>query len=276
MNPHMWSNKVTQKNYAYLKELGYLFIDPEEGDMACEDYGVGRMAEPEHIFQAITNYFSQATKKILTGKRIVVTAGPTREPLDPVRFLSNYSTGKMGYALAEAAAALGAETTLISGPTHLTPPANAKFIPVESTSELLKAVKTEFANAHCLIMAAAPADFKPRKIATKKMKKDCIGYDLVLEPTADVLKEIARIKKPAQKVVGFALETENVFPNARKKLKDKNLDLIVVNQPGLKTGFAVDTNQVTILRPGRKPDKWPLMTKKEVAFKLLEKIAALL
>lgn len=279
MNPTMWNNKITQRNYVSLKELGCMFIDPVEGDLACEDYGVGRMAEPEQVFDAIKHFFAQATKKILTGKRIVVTAGPTREPLDPVRFLSNYSSGKMGFALAETAMALGAETTLISGPTSLTPPTGVKFVPIESTTELCNAVKKEFAGSHCLIMAAAPVDFKPKYAPKQKIKKnnvDTPGYSLTLEPTVDILKEISRIKKRRQVVIGFALETDNALQNARKKLKDKKLDLIVVNQPGKQTGFASGTNQVTILRPGRKPDEWPLMTKKEIAFKLLEKVATLL
>jgi phosphopantothenoylcysteine decarboxylase/phosphopantothenate--cysteine ligase len=279
MNPNMWNNKVTQRNYVSLKELGYLFIGPVEGDVACEAYGVGRMAEPEQIFDAIKRFLAAPSKKILSGKKILVTAGPTREPLDPVRFLSNYSSGKMGFALAEAAVVLGAETTLISGPTHLTPPAGVKFVPIESTTELCIAVKKEFAGSHCLIMAAAPVDFKPKHTSEQKMKKttvDSPGYSVTLEPTVDILKEIGRIKKRRQLVVGFALETDHALQNARKKLKDKNLDLIVVNQPGPKTGFAGDTNQVTILWPGRTPDKWPLMSKKEIAFKLLEKVAALL
>jgi phosphopantothenoylcysteine decarboxylase/phosphopantothenate--cysteine ligase len=276
MNPHMWSNKVTQKNYAYLKQLGYLFVEPEEGEMACEEAGVGRMAEPEHIFDAIKRFFARTSRKILVGKKVVVTAGPTRERLDPVRFLTNHSTGKMGFALAEAAQALGAETTLISGPTHLTPAADVRFVSVESTAELFRAVKKAFKNAHCLIMAAAPADFKPSVKAAQKMKKNRLADSnlvLTLEPTVDILKEIGKFKKPGQLVVGFALETEDAVSNARQKLKEKNLDMIVVNQPGAKTGFESDTNQVMILRPGRKPEQWPLMSKREIAFKLLEKIA---
>ncbi len=276
MNLHMWNNSVTQRNYTSLKELGYLFVDPVEGEMACDDYGVGRMAEPQEIFEAVKSFFFATSNKVLSDKRILVTAGPTREPLDPVRFLSNYSSGRMGHALAQAAVALGAETTLISGPTHLTPPRGVRTIVIESTSELFKAVKKEFNQSDCLIMAAAPADFKPRSIASQKMKKTDAGYNLALEPTIDILKEIGAKKKQGQVVVGFALETEKALQNARKKLKEKKLDMIVVNQPGKETGFGYDTNRVTILRPGEKPDRWPLMDKSEIASKLLEKVAALL
>ena len=210
---------------------------------------------------------------------MLVTAVPTREALDPVRLVSNDSSGKMVFALAEAAVASGAEATLISGPTNLKPPVGVRSISVESTSELFAAVKKEFARSDCLIMAAAPADFKPRSVTAKKMKKTGAGnagYNLALEPTVDILKEMGANKKPGQVVVGFALETENALENARKKLKEKKLDMIVVNQPGKETGFACDTNLVTILRLGRRPDKWPLMNKKEIAFRLLEKVASLL
>ena len=205
-----------------------------------------------------------------------MTAGPTREALDPVRFLSNYSSGKMGFALAQAAVLLGAETILISGPTSLMPLAGAKLISVESTSELLDSVRKEFSQSDCLIMAAAPADFTPGKVAAQKMKKATADYTLTLQPTVDILKEVAAKKKGSQVVVGFALETEKAVSNARKKLKEKSLDMVVLNRPGKKTGFVSDTNRVTLLIPGKKPEKWPLMDKSEIAFKLLEKVAAML
>jgi len=277
MNPGMWSNKVTQKNYAYLKELGYFFVGPTEGEMARNEYGMGRMAEPEQIFEAVKCFLSGSfEKRLLTGKKVVVTAGPTREPLDPVRFLSNYSSGKMGFALAQAAVLLGAETTLISGPISHMPPAGAKLITIESTSELFDSVRREFRQSDCLIMAAAPADFIPGKIAAQKMKKATAGYSLALQPTVDILREVAAKKKGSQVVVGFALETENALANARKKLKEKNLDMVVLNQPGKQTGFVSDTNRVTLLIPGKKPEKWSLMHKSEIACKLLEKIATML
>ena len=277
MNPGMWSSRVTQKNYAYLKELGYFFVGPTEGEMACDDYGVGRMAEPEQIFEAVKCFLSgNFEKRLLAGKKVLVTAGPTREALDPVRFLSNYSSGRMGFALAQAALLLGAETTLISGPTSLMPPAGAKLISIKSTSELSDSVKKEFKQSDCLIMAAAPADFTPASVAAHKIKKAAAGWTLAFEPTVDILKGVAAKKKASQLVVGFALETENAVANARKKLKEKNLDMLVLNQPGDKTGFAGETNRVTILMPGKKPDRWPLMDKREIAGRLLAKIAAML
>jgi phosphopantothenoylcysteine decarboxylase/phosphopantothenate--cysteine ligase len=277
MNPGMWSNKVTQKNYTYLKELGYFFVGPAEGEMARNEYGAGRMAEPEQIFEAVKCFLSgNFEKRLLVGKKVVVTAGPTREPLDPVRFLSNYSSGKMGFALAQAAVLLGAETILISGPTSLIPPTGARLISVESSPELFDSVRKEFSQSDCLIMAAAPADFTPAKVEPQKKKKTTEGYALTLQPTVDILKEVAAKKKDSQIVVGFALETENAVANAKKKLKEKNLDMIVLNQPGKQTWFVSDTNRVTLLIPGKKPEKWPLMDKSEIACKLLEKVAAML
>jgi phosphopantothenoylcysteine decarboxylase/phosphopantothenate--cysteine ligase len=277
MNPGMWSNKVTQKNYAYLKELGYFFVGPSEGEMACNEYGVGRMAEPEQIFEAVKCFLSgNFQKRLLAGKKFVVTAGPTRESLDPVRFLSNYSSGKMGFALAQAAVLFGAEVILISGPTSLIPPVGAKLISIESTSELFNSVGKEFSKSDCLIMAAAPADFTPGKVAAQKMKKATVDGTITLQQTVDILKEVATKKKGSQVVVGFALETEKAVSNARKKLKEKNLDMIVLNQPGKKTGFVSDTDRVTLLIPGKKPEKWPLIDKSEIACKLLEKVAAML
>ena len=215
-------------------------------------------------------------KKVLTGRKILVTAGPTREEIDPVRYITNHSSGKMGYALAEAAHELGAETTLISGPVNLTPPAGVNFIAVETTAELHRAVKQEFKKTDCLIMAAAPSDFTPLAKAKEKIKKDKNNIRLTLTDTPDILKDINRLKKKNQLLVGFALETENALSNARKKLKEKNLDMIVMNNIRDKgAGFEHDTNKVTLLRPGKKPVAWPLMSKKEISFKLLEILAGL-
>lgn len=277
MNPRMWANKVTQRNRATLQELGHQFIGPREGETACKQYGVGRMAEPEEIFEAVKSFFAkQSKKKVLKGKRILVTAGPTHEALDPVRFLTNRSSGKMGYALAEAAVQLGAEVTLISGPTDLTAPPDVKFVSIESTGELLKAVRREFRSTDCLIMAAAPADFAPRKKAARKMKKSPGGVDIALKLTVDILKEITRLKRSNQVVVGFALETDNAMANARKKLKDKKLDMIVLNTPSADTGFDHDTNEVTLLAPGKRPVTLPLTTKSAISFELLDRISTML
>ncbi|MEW5993044.1 MAG: bifunctional phosphopantothenoylcysteine decarboxylase/phosphopantothenate--cysteine ligase CoaBC [Candidatus Zixiibacteriota bacterium] len=277
MNPRMWGNPVTQRNYKYLYDLGYHFVDPAEGEMACDQLGVGRMAEPEQIFGAIRCFFSgDFTKRSLAGRRILVTAGPTREALDPVRYLSNRSSGKMGVAIAQAAVLMGAETTLISGPLTAMPPSGVKHVSVVTTAELHDAVKAEFARRHCLIMAAAPADFTPAAGSSKKIKRTAAGASIKLQPTVDILKETAARKKKSQVVVGFALETDDAIPQARQKLKDKKLDLIVLNRPGESTGFEVDTNQVTILTSKGKPEEWPLMDKYAVACKLLDKVSRML
>lgn len=277
MNPQMWQNPITQRNYHSLKELGYLFIDPGQGMMACKDWGVGRVAEPEDIFEQIKGYFksSSATKK-LSKKKILITAGPTREAIDPVRFLSNHSSGRMGYELARAAQMLGASVTLISGPVSIPPPPNVTVVNVNSTAELQKAVTSRFRSTDCLIMAAAPADFRPVTKSTSKMKRSGEDATLELKPTADILALVSRKKKKGQLVVGFALETDRPLENARRKLKEKNLDMIVLNQVGEKTGFNSETNQVTILTPGKRPIKWPLLSKREISSKLLEKLASLM
>ncbi len=280
MNPQMWLNKVTQRNFAVLKGLGYGFIGPDEGGTACDHYGIGRMAEPQEIFEAVKAFFASAPggskKKALKNKHIVITAGPTREAIDPVRFLSNRSSGKMGYALAEVASQLGAETTLISGPTDLAVPEGVSLIKIETTAELHLAVKKAFGKADCLIMAAAPADFAPDLTHTRKIKKSDNELSLSLKPTVDILKDITRKKKKGQVVVGFALETDNGLANARSKLKDKNLDMIVLNSPTDKTGFEHDTNEVTVLVPGKKPIPIPIASKLEISERILDLVSRLL
>jgi phosphopantothenoylcysteine decarboxylase/phosphopantothenate--cysteine ligase len=280
MNPQMWSNPITQRNYKILKDLGYDFVMPTEGNMACDHFGVGRMQEPEILFDHINKYFkskpaSKSKKKSLSGKNILITAGPTREHLDPVRYISNHSSGKMGYSLAEVAKDLGASVTLISGPTSLTVPSDVKLINIQSTHDLHKAVKKEFPKNDCLIMSAAPADYTPKEVKAGKIKKSDMSMDLKLKPTVDILKDINKIKKKNQIVVGFALETENGIANARKKLKEKNLDLIVLNQPGDGTAFDSDTNQVTIIRPRKKNIELPKQSKLGISFCLLDIISSL-
>lgn len=276
MNPGMWENPVTQKNYEYLQKLGHQFIDPDEGDMACDHVGVGRMAEPEFIFERIIKHFGAGKKKLLTGKKILITAGPTREKIDAVRFISNYSSGKMGYALAEAAIELGAQVTLISGPSAITPPVDAKVINIESTEDLHKAVEKEFTKHDCLIMAAAPADFTPAKYSANKIKRADNNLTLSLNATVDILQSLSNGKRNGQVVVGFALETENVMNNALKKLKAKNLDAIIVNTPSENSGFETDTNKVSLIIKNKKPENFPLMSKKELSLILLEKLASLI
>ncbi|MEE8149092.1 MAG: bifunctional phosphopantothenoylcysteine decarboxylase/phosphopantothenate--cysteine ligase CoaBC [candidate division Zixibacteria bacterium] len=276
MNPGMWENTVTQKNYNYLKELGHKFVDPVEGEMACDHEGVGRMAEPEDIFEALKAHLLPVKKKSLSGKKVLITAGPTREKIDAVRFISNYSSGKMGYALAQAANELGAETTLISGPSSLVPPPGTKFVSIESTEQLYRAVTKEFANTDCLIMAAAPSDFKPENESSQKIKRNGGSLKLSLQPTVDILKSLTNGKKKSQLVIGFALETSDAIANATKKLNEKNLDAIVVNKVSTTTGFNSDTNQVTFIARDKEPIEWPLQTKLETSRKLLEVLSSMI
>ncbi len=208
--------------------------------------------------------------------KILITAGPTREQIDPVRYITNYSSGKMGYALAEAAVNLGWETTLISGPVALTPPENVNLINIETTDELAEKTLQEIKSHDCLIMAAAPSDFTPQKFISKKIKKDKSDLNLALKPTIDILKEVSKVRTKKQLIVGFALETDNHIKNAQKKLKEKKLDVIVLNRTGKDTGFNSDTNQVTVFVPGKDPIEFSLSTKSEISVKLLELIASLM
>lgn len=286
MNPNMWQHPPTQKNAAYLKKIGFQFIGPATGEMACDQWGEGRMVEPDEIYTAAVSVLKTTRKKKapktpkekanLSGKRILVTAGPCREPIDPVRYISNRSSGKMGYALAIAAADLGAEVTLVTGPTSLPDPIGVTTISVETTEDMYRAVSGRFSRIDCLIMAAAPADYTPSNVLDQKIKKSGADSTLSLKPTIDILERLGHRKKK-QLLVGFALETENGVANARKKLKLKNLDLILLNSPcDPGSGFDHDTNQVTLIRPGRKPDQWPLQNKDALAGRLLDVIVAML
>ena len=282
MNVHMWENKITQRNIDTLKDVGFLFIEPTEGEMACNHFGVGRMPEPEDLFKIIQKYLttktlSQPKKKSLQNIKILITAGPTREQIDPVRFISNNSSGKMGFALAHVAKSLGADVTLIAGPTSETPPLGVKLIHIRTTDELCTAVKKEYKKTDCLIMAAAPADFKAAKIEKNKIKKENQNLQIPLQPTVDILKEISKNKTSnSPLIVGFALETENGIANAKKKLKNKKLDAIILNQPSKTTAFETDTNEVTILIPNRKDIHIPLSSKQEISARILDIIADLL
>ena len=278
MNPEMWQHPSTQRNAAYLVEIGYHIVGPNEGEMACDEWGVGRMVEPEELFEVARALLGKGPKKkALSGRRVLITAGPCREPLDPVRYISNRSSGKMGFALAAAAVNLGAKTTLVSGPTSLAIPAGAEFISVETTEEMFGAVRRRFLRADCLIMAAAPSDFAPEVVQRRKIKKDRAGVKLSLKPTVDILKTLGEKKKDNQVLIGFALETDDALASARKKLKEKKLDLIVLNSPlDERSAFEYDTNKVTLVAPGKKPEAWPLMKKTEVAARLLEKLSGML
>jgi phosphopantothenoylcysteine decarboxylase/phosphopantothenate--cysteine ligase len=273
MNVNMWENPIVQDNVGHLKKLGYRFIEPEEGDLACGT-GKGRLPEPDFIVDQAVKLLTG--KKDLKGKSILVTAGRTQEPIDPVRYISNRSSGKMGYAIAEAARRRGAKVTLISGPTVLASPPEVDLVRVQSAREMHSAVKSLFAKADALIMAAAVSDFVPSIQSQDKIKKNREGVVLKLEPGVDILKEMGR-KKGKKILVGFSLETEDEIKNSKKKLADKNLDLIVVNNPNVPgAGFEVDTNVVTLIDRSGKATRLPLLSKTEVAERLLDRVSTML
>jgi len=264
MNTGMWENPATQENLQVLKARGVHFIGPEGGFLACGDSGAGRMSEPADIVEEIGRLLSQ--KQDMAGLRVLVTAGPTREALDPVRFVTNRSSGRMGYALAENAQKRGAQVTLVSGPVSIAAPAGVKVVPVQSTEDLYNAMMELSPLQDIIVQSAAPADYKAETVANQKMKKQ--GDEklvLTLVPTQDVAKAVGENKKAGQTLIGFAAETENLHENAEKKLSRKNLDMIVANdvtRPG--AGFDVDTNIASILTEDG-VEELPLMKKTELA-----------
>ncbi len=274
MNVRMWDHAATTRNLATLKADGIHLVGPNEGDMACGEFGFGRMAEPLEIVAAIASLLDPAQP--LKGKRVLVTAGPTREPLDPVRYISNHSSGKQGYALAQAAQALGADVTLVSGPVSLKAPAGVKVVKVETADQMLAAC-TAVQNVDLAIYAAAVADWKIEKPAPQKMKKDMKATPPVISFVAnpDILKTLGQAKTDRAKfIVGFAAETENVIQNAQDKLIRKGCDMIVAND--VTTGvFGTDKNTVHIIT-AKKVESWPELSKNEVATRVVELCAKLL
>ena len=274
MNPQMLNHPATQRNLAVLREFGYQIIEPESGRMACEHVGTGRLpATPELI-----NWIENALFPVrdLEGLRVVVTAGPTRENLDPVRYLSNRSSGKMGYAIAENAAARGAKVTLVSGPTNLLAPRNVERINVQTALEMRAATASAFAACDALIAAAAPADFRAANAPAQKIKRG-ERTDLTLELVAnpDIVRECAQSKRAGQIVVGFAAETGDPTTEATRKLREKNLDAIVANDVSAPdAGFDVETNRVIWIAPGV-TEAWPLLRKSEVAARIWDAILKL-
>jgi phosphopantothenoylcysteine decarboxylase/phosphopantothenate--cysteine ligase len=272
MNIHMYENPILQENVRKLRRLGYHFIEPAEGYLACGYEGKGRLPEPEKILEEIRRLLK---KKDLVGEKLLITAGPNREPLDPVRYLSNRSSGKMGYALARAAIRRGAEVALISGPTELEPPAGARLTSVTTAVEMRDAVLEEFSGCTAVIMAAAVSDYRPVDFARKKIKRGKGPIELRLEPNPDILKEISA-RKNGKMLVGFAAETGELVANAAKKLKDKNLDMIVANDVSeAGAGFDVDTNVATILDRAGTVRSLPLMSKDELAEQILDHLLIL-
>lgn len=276
MNDAMWAHAQTQLNAAHARDvLGYTLVGPATGPLAFgEGVGAGRMVEPQDIIEHIGRALEQ--DEVLRGKRIVVTAGPTREAVDPVRVLSNRSSGKMGYAIASAAWRRGADVTLISGPTALPEPAGPHMINIQTAEDMANAVRATIGDADALIMAAAVADFRPAAPAASKIKKSSNVSAIELEAAPDVLRATLDARNPDMKVVGFALETDAHEANALKKLKDKTLDLIVLNDATEEgAGFEVSTNKVTIFSSDGSRQAVPLMSKDDVANIILDRLAQL-
>lgn len=275
MNVHMYSHPAVQKNIETLYRFGCRFIEPSEGYLACGYVGKGRLEEPEKITDTIEVFFKPSRLE-LSGRKVVITAGPTREKIDPVRYITNHSSGKMGYAIAEAAVSAGAEVVLISGPVTINAPAGLKLIKVESAEEMYQAAISEFDHADVVIKTAAVSDYRPKVTSAQKMKKQPGDELLELERTKDILFELGQ-KKKKQILIGFAAETEQVDEYAQGKLKRKNADLIVANNVTAEgAGFGTDTNIVTFFKKDGSSEKLPLMAKKDVAVKILEEAAILL
>lgn len=269
MNTRMYRNPVLQDNLKLLAHYGMQVITPATGYLACGDTGEGKMPDPEVLFEAILRALRP---KDMAGLKVLVTAGPTREKIDPVRYLSNHSTGKMGYAIARAAISRGAEVTLVTGKTDLTPPGEADTVEIVSAADMARAVKERARDQDIIIKAAAVADYRPKYTADEKMKKSDSGLNIELERTEDILGFLGAHKMQGQFLCGFSMETENMLENSREKLRKKNLDLIVANN--LKeqgAGFGTDTNIVTLLSP-TDTVQLPLLSKEEVAHRLLDYI----
>ena len=275
MNDRMWAHAQVQANAAHLRDLGYHVLEPDQGMLAAgEGSGPGRMPEPEVIFAHVGRLLEP--KGALAGRRVLVTAGPTREQIDPVRFLSNYSTGKMGVAIAAAAWRRGAEVTLVAGPLGVAVPPGLTHVPVQDTLQMRDAVAERIGAADVVVMSAAPADYRPADRAPGKLKKTGGARAMELQETEDILVSTRARRKAGAVIVGFALETDDLLANARRKLEGKGLDFVVLNaanEPG--AGFGVDTNRVTIVtHDGAEPEQLSLMDKRDVADEILDRVEA--
>lgn len=270
MNTNMYENPIVQDNLRILEKYGMKVIDPASGYLACGDTGAGKMPEPETLFAYIEAEL--AYEKDLAGKRVLVTAGATQEALDPVRYLTNHSTGKMGYALAKAAMLRGAQVTLVSGQTSLEPPLAVDVVPIVSAQDMYEAVERRFDDTDLLIMAAAVADYRPKEYVDQKIKKKAGGNVLELARTTDIIGTLSGRKHPGQFLCGFSMETEHMLENSRAKLEKKNLDMIVANN--LRTegaGFGTETNVVTLIRADGQTEL-PKMSKLEVSHRILDEV----
>jgi phosphopantothenoylcysteine decarboxylase/phosphopantothenate--cysteine ligase len=279
MNTNMWQHPATRRNLERLRADGVYIVEPDTGEMACGTFGPGRLSQPEQIVaEALSILRNRAgAAKDLAGERILITVGATREPIDPVRFISNRSSGRMGFALAEAARDRGADVTIVSGTTSITPPRDVDVIHAETAEEMANAVEQEIAGKSVFIASAAVVDYRPITAATQKIKKTEQSLSLKLEKTPDILSHVAAKGREELLVIGFAAETENVLANAREKLRAKNLDVIVANDVSrTDAGFDREANAVTILMRGEvQPSELPLMSKRDVAHRVLDTILTL-
>ncbi len=272
MNTAMLENPVTQDNIETLRHYGWEIIEPDSGRLACGAVGKGKLPAPERLLEAVLH--TAAHEKDMTGKKVLVTAGPTREALDPVRYLTNHSTGKMGYAIAKAASRRGAEVVLVSGKTDLPAPAYVKVVDITSAQDMYDAVIAEAGNSDIIIKAAAVADYRPSTVADNKIKKTDGDMSIPLERTTDILKTLGENKKEGQFLCGFSMETENMIENSKAKLSKKNLDMIAANNVKVEgAGFGVDTNILTLITEDDQKEL-PIMSKDEAADALLDEIIA--
>jgi phosphopantothenoylcysteine decarboxylase/phosphopantothenate--cysteine ligase len=272
MNVNMYESPVVQENLAKLKSRKFHQVGPETGALACGVQGLGRLAPVDEILESLRRVL---TPQSLQGKKVLVTAGPTREILDPVRHLTNPSSGKMGYALASAARRRGAEVTLVSGPSSLSPPHGVTQVQVTTAQEMHEAVIKQFPQMEAVVMAAAVSDYRPKQMAEEKIKKIEAKESLELEKTEDILLRLGELKQ-GQILVGFAAETEDLLKNAKEKLHQKNLDFIVANDlTASNAGFGFDTNEVTILWPGGEVEKLPLRSKALIAMEIWDRVERL-
>lgn len=272
MNTQMYRNPIVQDNMKKLAHYGFEIIEPATGFLACRDIGEGKLPEPELLLQYILKEI--ALKKDMNGKKVLVTAGPTQEAIDPVRYITNHSTGKMGYAIARHCMLRGADVTLVTGPTHLAPPPFVTVVPILSAKDMFDAVTSRADEQDIIIKSAAVADYRPATVADEKMKKSGEVLTMELEKTNDILKYLGEHKKEGQFLCGFSMETENMIENSRAKLQKKNLDMIVANnlkQTG--AGFGTDTNIVTLITK-EEEIALPMMSKDEVAKEIVNKIVS--
>ena len=267
MNVHMYENPILQDNLQILRKYGYEVVEPAVGYLACGDTGAGKMPEPETLYQYILREL--ACEKDMQGLRVMVTAGPTQEAIDPVRYITNHSSGKMGYAIAKRAMLRGADVTLVSGPVALDPVPFVRTIPVTTAQEMFEAVRDNLAEQDILIKAAAVADYRPSEVSEEKVKKSDADMSISLERTQDILGYVAEHRRDDQTICGFSMETRNMLENSRKKLEKKKLDMIAANNlKDAGAGFATDTNLLTIIT-GQEEKALPLMTKEDAAHELL-------